>query len=183
MINFKKKKPFNVEDMTDEEFSGYIKDAENGKGKLNAEAKVAEEASETEKFSKIKQMAMKLFETENADEALYALIKTAVDAKRGEVKASNEDILRQCEQIKKVYPDFDLSRFLENAEFRKVLEATGNVALAYAKAGEKKARKPRISENGTIPYASSGDVRRSASDMTDEEFKKYIEKIGKKTTI
>lgn len=183
MINFKKKKAYDVADMTDEEFSGYIKDAEAGKGKLNAEAKANEADVEAQKFSKIKQMAMKLFGTDNADEALYSLIKTAVNAKRGESKTNGDNLISQAEQIKKIYPDFDLARLLENEEFRKVLEATGNVALAYIKAGEKKQKKPRIAENGTIPYASTGDVRRSPSDMSDEEFKKYIEKIGKKTSI
>jgi len=78
----------NVENMTDEEFNGYIKNVENGKVEntpfrtFETEDEYQSEIdkllgmnlrqanAELENFNKIKEMAMVLFDTENPDEAM-----------------------------------------------------------------------------------------------------------------
>ena len=146
----------NVENMTDEEFNGYIKDVENGKLE-NAPFRTFETEdeyqseidkqlgmnlrqanAEIENFNKIKEMAMVLFNTDNPDEAMYRMVKTVQSAIMGKMQK----------------------------------EPVNN-----------KPAVKRISENGMNLNGAAGDARRSPSDMSDSEFRKYIDKLSGRGNI
>ena len=143
----------NVENMTDDEFNGYIKNVELGKETAADKASpfrtfeteveyqddvdknlglyFREVNSQLEDFNKIKQMVMRIFNTGNSDEALYKLIKTAQEASIAEPKKATK----------------------------------------------------RISENGMHQNGAAGEARRSPADMSDKEFQKYIDKLTKRGNI
>lgn len=108
--------------------------------------------------------------------------------------------LREAEELKQLYPNFDLERELENDEFRndlinsdkplrKVYEAThlqeiieGAIQTTAMKAREAvtnniRARGMRPTENGT--RSGSVSVKKNVNDLTDKDIDKIYERVKK----
>lgn len=113
--------------------------------------------------------------------------QTDAEAKRQRIleersKKWQLSMMQQSNQIKQRYPDFDFERLMQNPVFRNEVFSSGNIALALLRMNDdmqdiKKPRK-RISENGMTAGSAAGAVRRNPSDMSDAEFKQYIERLS-----
>lgn len=88
--------------------------------------------------------------------------------------------ISDSEKLKELNPEFDLEAALSNPEFRKNLVEKGmsvaEAAYAGALIGKKQAPERMILQNAARSTNSS-TVRRDPSQMTDAEFKNYIEGI------
>lgn len=94
-----------------------------------------------------------------------------------------EKLLQEEAMIKQQVPEFDLRKMLrEDPEFRERILKGYSVEEAYYLSNRKKnskaAPKKRIGmrENGKSRYMGAG-AERNVSNMSDEEFKKYINSI------
>lgn len=87
---------------------------------------------------------------------------------------------RDAENLKQIVPDFNLEEALKNNEFRKVLNQCGNVFTAYFKlnnATPSAFKRDKILQNAQSRNRGTGDSSFNPANLSDEDFKKYINKI------
>lgn len=190
--------------MSDEEFEAYINKIETNKPVAEKNPESEEMLSEDKDadmrlFDRIKRIAMGVYNTQNSDEALYKMLIAITKPAGGandvkppvqnvsQADSRNRYIMYQIGQIKQRYPEFDFNSCMNEPAFAREFLRSGNVALALMSLNDdmRRTRQPkrRISENGMSGSGAAGAVRRSPSEMSDAEFKKYIEKISRGTGI
>lgn len=127
-----------------------------------------------------------VFQTEEEfKEAVLAELEKMQGEKRQgeEVSGIKEKLLEEEAMIKEQAPDFDLRKMLrEDPEFRERILKGYSVEEAFYLSNRKKnskaSPKKRIGmrENGKSRYMGAG-ANRNVSNMSDSEFKKYIDSI------
>lgn len=127
-----------------------------------------------------------VFQTEDEfKEAVLAELEKMQDEekKREGIFDAKEKLLREEAMIKEQVPQFDLRKMLrEDPEFRERILKGYSVEEAFYLSNRKKNSKalPKkrigMRENGKSRYMGTG-TNRNVSNMSDSEFKKYIDSI------
>lgn len=100
-----------------------------------------------------------------------------------DTKSVKNKLLAEEAELKKEVPEFDLKTMLkEDPEFRERILKGYSVEEAFYLSNRKKNAEPRpkkkigMRENGRASFSGAG-VERNVNNMSDEEFKKYINSI------
>lgn len=88
---------------------------------------------------------------------------------------------KDIEAMKKIIPDFDFAKAMENEEFYALVMKGNSIPLAYLAVTmkEKKSAPQRkvITQNAQSASAQNGALDQSVENMSDEDFAKYIKRI------
>ncbi len=123
----------------------------------------------------------------NTEEEFQEAVMEELKKMQGGEKEGASDIkaklLEEEAMIKERFPEFDLRKMLrEDPEFRERILKGYSVEEAFYLSNRKKSEKPApkkrigMRENGKSRYMGSG-AERNVSNMSDAEFKKYIDSI------
>lgn len=137
------------------------------------------------KIFKTQQKPYKVFNTE---EEFNEAVMQAMEEYAGEYgdeenssEAIRERILEEAEALKEKFPEFDLRQMLkENPKFREYVLKGYSLEEAFYLANRTGSAAPKkklgIRENGRSRYMGGG-VNRNVKNMSDEDFKRYIDSI------
>lgn len=125
-----------------------------------------------------------VFQTEEEfKEAVLAELEKMQGNKREDVSDVKAKLLQEEAMIKQQVPEFDLRKMLrEDPEFRERILKGYSVEEAFYLSNRKKSVQPSpkkrigMRENGKSRYMGAG-ADRNVSNMSDSEFKKYIDSI------
>lgn len=107
--------------------------------------------------------------------AAFDKMREAEDGKNRIVEKWNEE----SERLKQQIPEFDLEKALENPDFYKGIVSGKSVAESYISAflGNKKQSPIRTITQNAASTTGPSSARRDPSQLSDEDFMKYIKKI------
>ena len=90
---------------------------------------------------------------------------------------------RESEDLKAIVPDFDFAKAIQNKTFFDNIANGKSVSTAYLAANKQNAAaapKPQrraIAQNGNMKGNAAGKVEANPANMSDAEFRKYIDRI------
>ncbi len=105
--------------------------------------------------------------------------KQAFDEK---VKQIRENWQKEAEAIKRVVPEFDFEKAMQNEKFYNLIMSGESIPIAYLainndKQQESPSKRRVIVQNGQSTSNANGSPEQNIAGMSDEDFAKYLKKL------